>query len=143
MRCFKNRSTISGFVLPCRQLILCRFLGFLGIHYHQLQCRQKAKTDEAYQISLNCFTGQAKKMVYVFHTNGNSFDMIFITIIQPKIHKSNGFLKCFHRVFILICFSLQSSHTIFNIKKYIQRQLHIFFSRFLHIDIFQKQSSVP
>ena len=52
MRCFKNRSTISGFVLPCRQLILCRFLGFLGIHYHQFGYRQKAKTDEAYQPQL-------------------------------------------------------------------------------------------
>ena len=45
----QNRSTISEFVSPCRQLILYRFLGFLGIHYHQFECRQKAKTDEAYQ----------------------------------------------------------------------------------------------
>ena len=79
-------------VLPCRQLILYRFLGFLGIHYHQFQCRQKAKTDKA-QISLNYFTSHIKKVIYVFHGNWDSFDMIFITVIQPKIHKSNGLLK--------------------------------------------------
>ena len=61
-------------------------------------------------ISLNYFTGHIKKVIYVFHINGNSFDMIFITAIQLKIHKGNGFLRIyFHRVFILICFSLQKS----------------------------------
>ena len=64
IRCFsgfnifpiQNRSTISGFILPYRQLILYRFLGYLSIHYHQFECRQKAKTDE--NIKLNYFTGQ-------------------------------------------------------------------------------------
>ena len=51
-------------------------------------------------IGLNYFTGNIEKVVYVFHSNGNSFDTIFITVIQPKIHKSNGLLKCFCRVFL-------------------------------------------
>ena len=55
--------------------------------------------------SLNYFIGQIKKVIYVFHVNRNSFGMIFITIIQPEIHKRNGFLKIrFDRVFILISF---------------------------------------
>ena len=37
----QNRSTIFGFAVLCRQLILYCFLGFLGIHYHQFECRQK------------------------------------------------------------------------------------------------------
>ena len=75
-------------------------------------------------ISLNYFTGQMRKVIYVFHSNGNSFDMIFITVIQPKIHKSNGFLR--------ICFQIQNSFLSgHNFKK----QPHIFsFNRF------QKQS---
>ena len=41
-----------------------------------------------------------KKVIYVFHSNRNSFDMIFITTYQPKIHKSNGLPKiCFHRFY--------------------------------------------
>ena len=78
-------------------------------------------------ISLSCLTGQIKKVIYVFHSNGNSFDMIFITIIYPKIRKrSNGFLKwiCFHRFY----FNLISSHFLsgHDSKK------HIFsFNRFL------------
>ena len=98
MRCFwglnifsiQNRSTISGFVSPCRQLILYRFPGFLGIHSHQSRCRQKAK-------------------IAVFHGNCDSFDTIFITVIQPKIHEGNALLKCFHHVFILICFYFKRS----------------------------------
>ena len=31
---FKDKSTISGFAPPCRQLILYRFLECLSIHYH-------------------------------------------------------------------------------------------------------------
>ena len=38
------------FVPLCKQLIMYRFLGFLGIHYHQFEYRQKAKKDEAYQL---------------------------------------------------------------------------------------------
>ena len=42
-------------------------------------------------ISLNYLTGQMKNLAFVFHNNWDSFDMvIFITIIQPKIHKSSG-----------------------------------------------------
>ena len=45
-------------------------------------------------------TDQMKKVIYVFHSNRNSFDMIFITTYQPKIHKSNGLPKiCFHRFY--------------------------------------------
>ena len=56
-------------------------------------------------MSLNYFTDQIKKVIYVFHSNGNSLDMmIFITIVQPKIHKSNGFRKYVSIVFILSCF---------------------------------------
>ena len=77
----QNRPTIFGFVLPCRQLIVYRFLGFLGIHYHQFECRQKVKTDRVSIISFNYFTGLMKKVIYIFHGNGNSFNMIFITIL--------------------------------------------------------------
>ena len=70
------------------------------------------KQKEMKPISLNYFTGHTKKIVYVFHSNGNFFDiMIFITMIQPKIYKNNGFLSrriCFHHVFILSCFLLQN-----------------------------------
>ena len=58
------------FVPLCRQLILYRFLGCLRIHSHQLAC-----------ISFHYFTGQMKKVIYVFHGNGNSWNLIFITII--------------------------------------------------------------
>ena len=72
----QNRWTIFGFVPLCRQLILYRFLGFLGVHYHQFECRQK----QMECISLHYFTGQMKKVIYVFHGNVNSFNMIFIAI---------------------------------------------------------------
>ena len=48
----QNRSTISGFVPLCRQLILYHFLGFLGIHYHRFEYHQEEKTDETYQPPL-------------------------------------------------------------------------------------------
>ena len=51
-------------------------------------------------IGLNYLTGHTKKMIYVFRSNGNSFDMVFVTVIQSKIHKSNELLKC------RICFHL-------------------------------------
>ena len=70
---FQNKSTISGFVPLYRQLILCRFLEFLGIHYHQFECHQKAETEKP--ISLNYFTDHIKKVIYVFHGNWDSFDM--------------------------------------------------------------------
>ena len=46
-------------------------------------------------IGLNYFTGQMEKVIYVFHGNGNSFYMIFITIIQPKIHKHCFYFELF------------------------------------------------
>ena len=142
MRCFwsltifsiQNRSRFFRFVPPCRQLILYRFLGFLGISYHQFGCRQKAKTDE--NCHLNYFI---KKVIYAFHGNWDSFDMTFITVIQPKIHKSNGLLKCFQRIFILICiriqnFSLLSGHN--------SKKKFFFFQNQSLIAIFQKQPHV-
>ena len=80
---FQNKSTISRFVLPCRQLILFHFLGFLNIHYHQVGCHQKAKQMKI--ITLNYIIDHAKKVTFVFYSKENSFDMIFITVIQPKI----------------------------------------------------------
>ena len=50
--------------------------------------------------------------------------MVFIAIIQPKIHESNRrLLKCFHHVFILSCFHFISENLLngHNSKK----QLHI------------------
>ena len=44
-------------------------------------------------ISLSYFTDQIKKVIYIFHGNVDSFDKISNTIIQPKIHKSNGFVR--------------------------------------------------
>ena len=113
----QNRSTISGFVPPHRQLILYPFQGCLSIHHYQFGCVRKQKQMKF--ISLNDFTGHIKKVIFVFHSNGNSFD-IFITIIQPKILKwSNGFLKwiCFHCFY----FNLTSKYLLsgHNSKKYI------------------------
>ena len=52
----------------------------------------RAKTDKAYQLYL---TGQTKKVAYIFHDNGDSFNIIFITIIQQKIHKHHLYFKLF------------------------------------------------
>ena len=46
----QNRSTISGSVPQCRQLILWQFLGFLSIYYHRY--RQKVKTNVVYQTQV-------------------------------------------------------------------------------------------
>ena len=48
----QNRSTISGIVPLCKQLILWRFLVFLIIRFHSFEYRQKVKTDAVYQIQL-------------------------------------------------------------------------------------------
>ena len=54
-------------------------------------CSSVRKQKQIKPIGLNYFTGQIKKTIHVFHSNGNSFNMmIFISIIQPKIHKSSG-----------------------------------------------------
>ena len=45
--------------------------------------------------SIHHFASLMKKMIYIFHGNRNSFDMIFITIIQPKIHKHRFYFKLF------------------------------------------------
>ena len=41
-------------------------------------------------ISVNNFTGQTEKVIYVFHGNWDSLDMIFITVIQPKMYQENS-----------------------------------------------------
>ena len=45
-----NNIWICSFVQTINSVY--RFIGFIGIHYHQFECRQKAKTDEAYQSQL-------------------------------------------------------------------------------------------
>ena len=134
---FQNRSTVFRNFPPCRRLILYRFLDCLGIHYHQLECCQKTKTMKI--ISLNYCTGHIKKGIYVFQRNGNSFGMmIFITIIQLKIHKSNGFPKqriCFHCFYFNLSL-LQNISLSGHISK--KKQLHIFFQKQSLIS-FQKQ----
>ena len=96
-------------------------------------------------VSLNCLTGQTKKVIYVFYGNGDSFNMIFITIIQPKIDKSNGFLKqkiCFRRSYFNLFFTSKYLLSGHNSKK---KQLQIFpFDRFQKQSLisFQKQSHV-
>ena len=98
-----------GFVPSYRQLILYRFLGFqvfIIINSSTVRNQKQMKI-----ISLNYFTGQIKKVIYVFHSKGNSFDMmIFITIIQPKIHKADGVSRCKYVfiIFILICFHFKT-----------------------------------
>ena len=83
-----------------------------------------------------------KQVAYVFHSNGNSFDMmIFITIIQPKM----GFLKqriCFHHFYFHLLFTskhfssghiiLRSSCTFFSFNRF-QKQLLISFQKQPHI----------
>ena len=44
----QNRTTIFGFIPLFRQLILYRVLGYLSIHSHQSDHRQKVKTYEHY-----------------------------------------------------------------------------------------------
>ena len=118
-------------------------------------------------ISLNYFTDHIKKVICVFRSNWNSFNMIFTTIIQPKIHKSNGFPKwriCFHHFYfnlfslqniflvdiILISsctFSFRSSCTFFSFNRF-QSSCTFFLNIFSevvvrslkHIEILQKQS---
>ena len=75
-------------------------------------------------ISLNYLTGHIKKMIHVFHSNEDSFDMIFITIIQPKIHKGNGFLRICFQCFYFNLFSLQNNFLSGHNSK---KQSHIFF----------------
>ena len=62
-----------------------------------------------------------KKVIYIFHGNGDSFNMIFITIIQPKIH---------NMVFILSSFTSKYFFSGHNSKKqrhnFFQKQSHIF-----------------
>ena len=72
-------------------------------------------------ISLNYLTGQIKKVVYVFYSNGNSFNMmIFITIIQPKDFRSEEYVSIvFYFKLFFTSKYLLSEH---NSKK----QLHIF-----------------
>ena len=63
-------------------------------------------------------------MIHVFHSNEDSFDMIFITIIQPKIHKGNGFLRICFQCFYFNLFSLQNNFLSGHNSK---KQSHIFF----------------
>ena len=89
-------------------------------------------------ISHNYFTGQIKEVAYIFHGNGDSLDMIPVTIIQPKIHKSNGLKSriCFHHFY----FNLFSLHFISGHNS--KQQLQIFFQKQSHIFSFQKQPHV-
>ena len=59
---YQNRSTISESVPLCRQLILHR---------------QKVKTDVVYQIQL--FHIHTKEVIYIFHSNENSFYVIILS----------------------------------------------------------------
>ena len=78
------------------------------------------KQKEMENIKLNYFTGHTKKIIHVFHSIWDFFDMIFITVIQPKRVPE----VCFHRVFILICFRIQNS---FLSGRNSKKQSHIFF----------------
>ena len=100
----QNRSTISRFVPPWRRLTLYHFPGCLSIHFINSSSVRKQKQMKI--TSLNFFTGQTKIVIYVFHSNGNSFDIIFITIIQPKYIKVTSFWskQYVSIVFILSCF---------------------------------------
>ena len=87
----QNRSTISGFAFRFRQLILYRLLGCRSIHLHQLEHRQKAKTDVVCQPQL--LQWPYKKVAYISHGNGNSFNIALVDAIQPKIRKGNKFSR--------------------------------------------------
>ena len=70
-------------------------------------------------ICLNSFTGHIKKVMYVFHSNGNSFDIIFIIVIQPEIRKSNGLLRiCFYRFYFNLFFTSKYFLRVHNSKKH-------------------------
>ena len=60
----QNRSNISGFVPPWRQLILYRLLGYLSIHPHQFESTVR-KQKQMKPISLHHLTGQMKKVIYI------------------------------------------------------------------------------
>ena len=69
-------------------------------------------------ISLHYFTGLMEKVIYVFHGNGNPCKMmIFITIIQPKIHEHCFYFKLFFtsKQFLSGHNSQKQSHIFFNI----------------------------
>ena len=70
------------------------------------------KQKQVKPIGLNYFIGQTKKVTYVFHRNWDSFNMIFITIIQPKIHKGNKPLKLRIRFYRVLYFHLWDSRTM-------------------------------
>ena len=79
-------------------------------------------------ISVNYLTGQMKKVAHISHDNWDSFNMtVFITIISEAAARSLKNIEMFPEA---------ATHT----KKY---QLHIFFLKQSHIDIFQKQPDVP
>ena len=95
----QSRPTISGFVPLNRQLILYRFLGLLGIHSHQFECLQKAKTDEANRPQL-------------FHWPDEKDDLCFSRqwkfFQHDDFHHNKFNQKYMNIVFILGCFSLQN-----------------------------------
>ena len=72
-----HEMTLKLYFMKCSERNISQCILHLSIHYHQFGCRQKAKTDEAYQPQL--FQGHIKNVIYVFHGNWDSFDMIFIT----------------------------------------------------------------
>ena len=80
-------------------------------------------------ISLHYLTGLMKKVAYIFHGSGDSFNMIFITINQPKIHKHLYFKLFFTSKYFL------SEH---NFKK----QLHIFYLRYYATFNFRKTQNL-
>ena len=127
----QNRLTISGFVPLSRQLIVYRLLGYLSIHPHQFEYRQKEKTNEAYQPSLFVwsdekgdlyFLGQWEFFQHDFHQNNlikNTFRSSRTFFLKYLFRSSCKFLKN-HKIF-----SVAATHFLKH-KNIFWKQLHKF-----------------
>ena len=112
------------------------------LKYSSSQIRVPSESKNKWSLSA-LITGQMKKVVYIFHGNGDSFNMmIFITIIQPKIHKYHLYFK----LFFTSKYFLSGHNSKKKLRIFFQKQSHIFsFNSFQKQSLisFQKQPHVP
>ena len=80
--------------------MLYRFPGFLSIHHHQFECRQKAKSEETHRPQLfhwpdekgdPCFSQPRKFFRYDFHHN-NSTKNTEMKQYAPEVNMLPSFL---------------------------------------------------
>ena len=91
----QNRSSVFGFVPLWRQLILYRFLGYLSIHSHQFECRQKKKKNR-WNLSTSIISPARWKRWSMFFM---SIGILWIWFSSQQFNQ-----KYINIVFILSCF---------------------------------------